>query len=527
MKKIKTILLTLTGVTTLVAPMIAISCNNETKKDSEKPVTNPSEGTNPGTVTPAPQPGDGSNPDKTPEQSNFEKRADDLLNNKTININLANGIQKEINIDYKGSIPFIIDNKKGSVKPVKNLNTNQKKVFNEWIREMLEEIQTEVNKNIQIEYSKPEELPAKDFLIKPGKSFSGAPKFFRVKINQPQTNSKPIDILYVFSSLSQSFDNWTTGLDLGVNGSSSEDEHGKALTLTELGVKNSVVYNAYLDNDVVVNSFETRITKDTISEISPTFKTYNTSFTKPDPSIFKNVGINWNEFPEDNYFDGSIVRISDGDTFSVQLFKEKVTRQGTFYPGGAKYIPIDADKSKRDKYYQPVIRLGGIDTPEKAVDNTLSAPFEYAFALMPTNFAKQLWEMKDPETGKKFGENVRVAFLEFDAYDRVVADVFFGKDYKYSYNCEIVRAGLTLPYSNTFKNKDGIGVHENKGSYDDLVLEKIAIAMHDAEISHRGFFHYFENINEISDFIYIAKKNTDGEKFQNIYKNYINSKNNE
>ncbi|MHA3801635.1 SPOR domain-containing protein [Mycoplasma sp. VS30B] len=62
MKKIKTILLTLTGVTALAAPMIAISCNNGTKKEAEKPVPEKTDVKNPAPETSTPEPSDGKKP---------------------------------------------------------------------------------------------------------------------------------------------------------------------------------------------------------------------------------------------------------------------------------------------------------------------------------------------------------------------------------------------------------------------------------------------------------------------------------
>ncbi|MFV8434779.1 hypothetical protein ACNQ17_00535 [Mycoplasma sp. Sp48II] len=485
MKKIHKILLGVGSVITPVLPLIAVSCNNEL----------------------------------TPEQ-----RADKLLTGKNINVNLVSGLAEPIEINYKGA-EFVVNKKTGRLTSKKELSTNGKSIFNAQIKNAISEIKKAIQEKIKIEYVAPAEGPAKDFLIKPANSFHNIPKFFRVVIKQE--HGQTINLLYVFSSLSQSFGNWTDGLKLGINGPKTDEEHAKALKLTEMDSINAAVYNAYSEDNILINDLEVRIPKDIKTQINPTFEDFNANMTTPNPKIFQNVNINWNKFPVDNYFDGKIVSIADGDTFSVQLFNEKDTIEGTFYPGGPVFEKAEGqDKPKRNRYHEPKIRLGGIDTPEKAVDKTMSPPFEYAFALMPTNFATKLWSMTDPETGKPFGANIRVAFLSFDAYERVVADVFFGKDYKYSYNCEIVRAGLTLPYSNTFRNENGVGIHNVKNSYEDLVLEQVAIAMHQAQDAHRGFFHYFENTNQISDFIYMAKKNTEGKKFENIYKNYINNQKN-
>ncbi|WPB54757.1 thermonuclease family protein [Mycoplasmopsis verecunda] len=425
---------------------------------------------------------------------------------KELKLNYVNGINTPFNVEFKSNERFKVKN--GEIVPARNLPANSKLAFNRRLSDLVKNISDEFLKSdsINIKYTKPTNED-KDYLLTPNKYFSNIPKYF--KVNVKQSNGSEFELLYVLSNFAQSFENWKDGLELGVNNPTEKDQK-KALDLANLTAINSFVYLPYTNENVSIKDLTVNISIKTNQTIDPLLKNYNTKF---DTSIFEKSNIDWSKVPTDQYFDGYIGKVSDGDTFSVILREDKQTINGLYKKGAN---PLSSHDKKRDNMQEPYIRLQGIDTPEKAVSEKLSPPFEYAFALMPTHFAEALWN-KD----NGFSQNVRVAFLEKDAYGRTVADVFFGDDYQYSYNTEIVRAGFTLPMSSNNVQHDGNNVHSIPGSYIDLFYEKIAIAMFQAMENRRGFFHYFEKPSQLSDFVYMAKKNTQWVTFWNIYQNWL------
>ncbi|MFV8479409.1 thermonuclease family protein [Mycoplasma sp. T193] len=435
-----------------------------------------------------------------------EQRADQIIKNqKTLSgIKTTNGISDTIKIEFNSSIPFTVKN--GEISSVKELNLNGKAAFAKSITRLTQTISNKVKELIKLTYT-----PAQTtYLLPNADTFSNVPKYFKVEITQ--SKGETVKLLYVLSLFGQEFADWKTGEKLGVNESPNEEVHSKALKLKQMTALNNFKYNALNIGDYKsVKDLSVTLTKDTVMPIDPTFEAYPTS---PDPKIFKKVNIDWSKIDTRNYFDGRITTVSDGDTYAVELYEDKDTFEGKFKKG---LNPIkDKHDPKRDPKIEPNIRLSGIDTPEKAVSQKLSSPFEYAFALMPTHFADKLWSK---EMG--FRDHVRVAFLGHDAYGRTTADVFFGEDYQYSYNVEIVRAGLTLPMPSSNIQTDGSNIHSVKGSYEDYIYEQLAGAMFDAIKDKRGFFHYFATPSEVSTFIYLAKNNSTYATFENIYKKWL------
>ncbi|MFV8473362.1 thermonuclease family protein [Mycoplasma sp. 654] len=435
-----------------------------------------------------------------------EQRADNIIKKEQSlqGIKTINGLDKTIEIEFNSSTPFKVEN--GQILSVKKLNTNGNVALAKSISKLTKMISSKITELVQLTYT-----PAETTYLLPNSStFSNLPKYFKVEIKQPK--GETIKLLYVLSQFSQEFADWKTGEKLGVNESPNEEVHSKALKLKQMTAINNFKYSALSMGDYKnVKDLLVTLSKDTVMKINPTFSDYSTA---PDPKIFKKVNIDWSKVDTRNYFDGRITTVSDGDTYAVELYEDKDTFEGKFKKG---LNPIkDKHDPKRDPKIEPNIRLSGIDTPEKAVSQKLSSPFEYAFALMPTHFAEKLWS-----EDMNYRDHVRVAFLGHDAYGRTTADVFFGEDYQYSYNVEIVRAGLTLPMPSSNVQADGSNIHSVKGSYEDRIYEQLAGAMFDAIEAKRGFFHYFATPSQVSTFIYLAKNNSTYATFENIYKKWL------
>ncbi|MHA3785950.1 thermonuclease family protein [Mycoplasma sp. Z244C] len=440
-----------------------------------------------------------------------EQRAERIIKNEQSlqGIKTINGLDNTIEIEFNSPTPFKVEN--GVLLPTKKLNTNGNVAFAKSISRLTEKISNKIKEIIQLTYTPVETT----YLLPNSDTFSNLPKYFKVEIKQ--SNGESIKLLYVLSKFSQEFDNWKTGEKLGANESPNSKIQEKALEITQMTALNNFKYNAFNTSDYKsVKVLEVTLVKDTVMSVDPILKSYPTD---PNPKIFKKVNIDWSKVDPRNYFDGRITTVSDGDTYAVELYEDKETFEGKFKKG---LNPItNKHDEKRDTKLEPNIRLSGIDTPEKAVSQKLSSPFEYAFALMPTHFAEKLWSK---DMGYK--DHVRVAFLGHDAYGRTTADVFFGEDYQYSYNVEIVRAGFTLPMPSSNVQNDGSNIHNAKGSYEDYIYEQLAGAMFEAVEAKRGFFHYFATPSEVSKFIYLAKNNSTYTTFENIYKMWLANKGN-
>ncbi|MHA3801808.1 thermonuclease family protein [Mycoplasma sp. Z463D] len=362
--------------------------------------------------------------------------------------------------------------------------------FENDLRKLGAEIAEKVKNDFTLTYT--ENDSQYKYLLPYIENFAGIPKEFRVIVKN--SNGKNVPITYVLDSASQMFDQWLTGMKLGVKGQSNQDA---ALKLTNIDVVTSFTYKPYInENTFIKGGLSVVVENKQNKTIDPILESYN---TEPNAQTFKKMNIDWAKMNPNTYFDAKITLTKDGDTFDVAASEDK------------KGLNNIGSVNQSDSY---TIRLLGIDTPEKAVGANdkfvQSAPFEYAFALMPTHFAKKLWDT--------YGQNVRVAYIEgFDGTGggRITADVFFGPDYQYSYNVEVVRAGFTLPMSKetvTENNYDN-----DKNSYEGKIYPQLAIAMHDAIENHRGFFHYFEKPIQVSNYIYLIKPNTSYKPFEKIY----------
>ncbi|QGZ97338.1 hypothetical protein GE118_00790 [Mycoplasma sp. NEAQ87857] len=278
-----------------------------------------------------------------------------------------------------------------------------------------------------------------------------------------------------------------------------------ALTLESLNLKYKISFGIYYNNQILYLKRGRKITLDsdyktTTSAIKPTFKVFNNDLM-PNKEQMKPINVDWTKV---QYVDAKLVDVSDGDTFSFVPIENKTAAEISFKT---------TDQARK-------IRLSGIDTPEKAVGSgnkaTLSNPFEYSFALMSTHFAERLFKIKDLFKWTETSENekafpiVRIGFITGkDTYERVTADVFFGQNFEYSYNTEIVRAGYTLPLQNSSWE-----VNQNiPFTYENLIYPKIKEALNEAIEKHSGFFHYFDNPIYISTYVYDAKPNNNYSAF--------------
>ncbi|WBP84256.1 thermonuclease family protein [Mycoplasmopsis edwardii] len=279
--------------------------------------------------------------------------------------------------------------------------------------------------------------------------------------------------------------------NLGKKGVSHNDQY-LAQSISSIKTLYSFKYNAFL-NDKLIKSLEhLNIEYSHNTPLKPMLKDLPIN---SDESNFKATNISFtNEKFGSRGFRATVIDVSDGDTVTVTANETK--QVGT--------VKIDQGQSYK-------IRLAGIDTPEKAVGNksgSITSPaFEYSFALHATKFAETLLG-----NGSKFGQDVFIGFVNGqDTYGRITADVFFGENYKYSYNTEIVRAGHSLPYKNQtweakFKEKD-------TDSYEYNVYPLIAKAFKEAIQNNKGIFNYFTNPYVASQNIYLIKNNSEWTPF--------------
>ncbi|MEA4134365.1 thermonuclease family protein [Mycoplasma sp. 2704] len=244
------------------------------------------------------------------------------------------------------------------------------------------------------------------------------------------------------------------------------------------------------------------------STITPKFSDFE---VKPSYTKMKKLSIDWNNKLIDmNSFRAKVISVSDGDTATVVALEDKKM--------------INTSITKGSKY---TIRYSGIDTPEKAVSSTLSCPFEYGFALLSSKFGKQILFNDDPNSEFYNVKNeVKIGFTSgSDSYGRLTADIFFGEDFGYSYNAEITREGLTLPYDSFANWKANYNEPKTSPNYVNSIYPEIALAFNHARENKLGFFHYFEQAEQIEKYVYIAKRNSKWQAFEELYK--ILQKNNE
>ncbi|UWW00467.1 thermonuclease family protein [Mycoplasmopsis felis] len=227
------------------------------------------------------------------------------------------------------------------------------------------------------------------------------------------------DVTFKLNSIS-------SGLDLGDYGKEGSEESLYARTLNSVDTSVTFIYDAYVNGKKVSNLAGLSGKVKNQSQITNPIGNFDIDFG---PEHFVSTNLNFQEPElEQKSFKASIKSASDGDTFEVIANETKSI-------GGK--ISVQKGQSYR-------IRLMGIDTPEKGITKlqgyVKAAPFEYAFALRSSEFAEKIKE--------QYGSDILVAFVDGkDAFGRVTAEIMFGPEYKYSYNSEILRAGLTLLFS--------------------------------------------------------------------------------
>ncbi|MHA3825871.1 hypothetical protein [Mycoplasma sp. BRA285] len=410
-----------------------------------------------------------------------QKKIHDLFSNNLNdssslqNIGFIESINAPIEVQFMSSIPFRIAG--NDIVPAVSISEDgQVAEINKSKIKLLSDIATEINKQTNIHYNPQDN----SYLLPESSQFSNVPKYFKVKINQESGESA--EILYVISQLDCGFSDWINGVIL------SHDELQKKLSISntlEIQAVTKFKYHAYnLKNFLPVKSLDSNITYLSNMPIKPILGKYDAA---PNKSSFKKVNINWNEIDPKNYFDAKVISIHDSKSLSVEKLENE-------------------EKAN--------IRLSSIAALSEKVNMPLTSAFEYPFADISKKFMKELWSDKF-----NFKNNIRIAFIEKDSYNRIIADVFFGEDYQYSLNSEIVRAGLALPIAMAEINNEGTNIHDNKGTYEDIMCEKIALAMGEAIKHKRGFFHYFKSPTQVSKFIYSTQTNISRYiVFESIYK---------
>ncbi|OYD26744.1 hypothetical protein EI74_0519 [Mycoplasma testudineum] len=190
--------------------------------------------------------------------------------------------------------------------------------------------------------------------------------------------------------------------------------------------------------------------------------------------------VDWSKF-EGKYYDGTIVRWADGDTFRFVVTSE--TDNSMVLRNGKEYS----------------VRISSIDTPEKNVQGTQSGEIEFRFANMSSDFGLSQIPV---------GNAVRIVTDGSRSFERIVGEVFYDKDgstgFAYNYSNEIVKAGLTFP------NASGILTNSqfNPNSIEYYTYIPMGYSFIYAQQQRKGFF------NEVSG-------NTIEERYnavRNIYK---------
>ncbi|RIV17006.1 thermonuclease family protein [Mycoplasmopsis gallopavonis] len=242
-----------------------------------------------------------------------------------------------------------------------------------------------------------------------------------------------------------------------------------------------ISYSSNLDGLSInqMNDYEEKLNKEYEWDqpVTPTLNQYLDQVTI-NKELFQPIEIDWSKV---KHFETFLVDFSDGDTFTISEFD---------------------DQGKQFK-----IRLMGIDTPEKAIQENQSSPFEYSFALLSSAWGKKLFKSFEIEKDGQRVIPVRIAFgdkTDKDAYGRITADIFFGDGYKYSYNVEIVRAGYTYPMDSA---SNALGLLKEPNTYENLIYPKIRTAFNDAIKNRRGFFHYINSVDQVTKYLYNKKQN--------------------
>lgn len=208
--------------------------------------------------------------------------------------------------------------------------------------------------------------------------------------------------------------------------------------------------------------------------------------TNLDMNDLVTINVDWNQV---NYYDGIIDDFADGDTVYTKITnnpKNIKSVEGNAYKAG--------DRVK--------IRVHSIDTPEKAVGQQKACEFEQQFAKLSSKFVTDNF---------KKGKPLRFIYSGKDGYGRDVCSIFFNKDlttdgnYDHSYSVEIVRRGLSLPY--TMEGRADVAKFNNPREIPHYTYKAIAKGLKEAKDKKLGFFKIFATPDIISDEVYIIKKN--------------------
>ncbi|WP_051521854.1 thermonuclease family protein [Mycoplasma leonicaptivi] len=274
-------------------------------------------------------------------------------------------------------------------------------------------------------------------------------------------------------------------LDLGDLGIKAPKNQNAAFNIKDFNYNVIFEFDVLKDNKKVVGFIEPLIKFAKQRRLTAPIHSNNINENKEN---FKKINVPWNDASfAPYYYDAILTAHSDGDTFTVQPVENKKTQFATV--------------SKNDSYK---IRLAGIDTPEKAVGSgsksIKSSPFEYIFALQSSAFGEKVL---------KKNSRVRVAYISgSDTYGRQTADIFFGDNFEYSYNVEIVRAGYSLPYSSSGWEKK----FDQKNDYVKDVYPAIFEAFNEAKEKRNGFYKYLTP-KQVSDYVYNIKPNSSWQPF--------------
>lgn len=408
---------------------------------------------------------------KAKDEIDKAKNIEDVLNIQTKNYETNNKRSTlEINVDAK--IGLIYNDRRKEYK-ISKVDENNKPInstglvtlLNNKISDELTKFITKVKKDYDLNiltYKKSDTLDDSE------KQFSNIPTEIILKLNG-------VDLKLRYAGFHWSFPKNAQDQDVF----QFVDRNAKKILIKD-DIKFKLLYNQKL-----VDGFRGSIILSNIleKEIDPTFASQVDNIII-DESKFKPTNVDW--FAEDhpkNFFKGKIVEYADGDTMSVRLTEDK-----PYVFGSVNIQPGEVVK----------IRLKGIDTPEKAVGKKESNPGEHVFAEMSSQFAINLFN-------KPQYKDVLVGYADsVEGFGRVVADIFFGKDFKYSYSAEITRAGYTLPFGETGWKS----AYNSPYTIENEVYPFIAEAMMEAVKNKDGFYHYFISPLNMQKNVYKIKTNS-------------------
>ncbi|WP_025755623.1 thermonuclease family protein [Mycoplasmopsis cricetuli] len=405
-------------------------------------------------------------------------------NKEEIQIPPENYLKINTNLEYE------IENVKGNKNFVKftypknKLNSSNRSEIISKFRDEFSLLKTEIKKSIETLNQNITILPGK-FLIPEIIDINNYPKEINLKIKDKYFVLKNSEIQSSF--LDKKFKQQTKIEDKNDKQIELDKIYTEFKTSDKFKILTSFHYNLFYKNQLV-SDFNVSIEKESESKANPTMEKFKQNINLSEHKL-TNLDINWESEEikkQDNYFDAEIVKYSDGDTLTV-------------------IAKTDLPKYNVKKGELHKIRLSGIDTPEKAIQKTKAAPIEYAFAELPSKFMEDLFNLPLNET-LKLKDKVRIGFITGkDTYERITADVFFGENYQYSYNLEVVSAGLTLPLDDKTEWQFKI---KSPNNYYSLVYPKMFKNFNEAIEQNRGFFHYFKSPIDVAFNVYLIKPNT-------------------